>query len=358
MTREHLGLALALRIPLIVIVTKIDMCPEGVYKQTMSDINRILKRKGVRKLPTIIKNEDDMVTCVKHMSNDRIVPIFQISNVTGENLSLLRKFLNLVPARIQWTLLRTQEPEVLIDQTYFVTGVGTVVCGTVIQGQVAPNDTLLVGPDGNGKFVPVVIKSVHAKRVPVKLVQAGQRAGFALKKIKRANLRKGMVLCSKKLNPRSTWCFKSEVIILYHSTTIHTNYQPVVQCLTMRQSAKITAISEKDVLRTGDRATMEFQFLYRPEYLKKGMRIIFREGCCKGIGIITEVLHDKEPVFRTAATKYPQQSTAAKKAAAAKPGAKSSTKPAGKASSKPSVKPTTSKGGKGGKPDSGKASKK
>jgi GTP-binding protein 1 len=32
MTKEHLGLALALRLPLIVVITKIDMCPEHVYK--------------------------------------------------------------------------------------------------------------------------------------------------------------------------------------------------------------------------------------------------------------------------------------------------------------------------------------
>jgi len=63
-----------------------------------------------------------------------------------------------------------------------VTGVGTVVGGTVMAGLVHPNDTLLLGPDGNGNFIDVQIKSVHSKRVPVKAVHAGQSAGFALKK--------------------------------------------------------------------------------------------------------------------------------------------------------------------------------
>jgi hypothetical protein len=77
--------------------------------------------------------------------------------------------------------------------------------------------------------------------------------------------------------------------VLFHSTTITVNYQPVIQCMTIRQSAKIVEILEKEVLRTGDRAKVKFQFMFRPEFLKVGMRLIFREGRCKGIGVISAV---------------------------------------------------------------------
>eukprot|EP01120_Amphizonella_sp_Union-15-10_P008282 TRINITY_DN294_c0_g1_i1.p1 TRINITY_DN294_c0_g1~~TRINITY_DN294_c0_g1_i1.p1 ORF type:complete len:644 (-),score=144.22 TRINITY_DN294_c0_g1_i1:45-1907(-) len=289
MTKEHLGLALALKIPVVVVITKVDLCPENILKQTLADINKILKMRGVRKISMMINNDDDVITAIKNIGNDRTVPIFLVSNVTGQNLDLLRKFLNLLPQRIQWNLLRDKRAEVLIDQTYFVTGVGTVVSGTVMSGQVESNSTMLLGPDSNGHFIPVQVKSIHSKRVPVRTAVAGQNAGFALKKIKRSTIRKGMVLVASDLKPKATWAFTAEVIILYHSTTIHANYQPVVQCLTMRQSAKIIKIFDKDVLRTGDRATVKFRFLYFPEFVKTGMRIIFREGRCKGIGIITAV---------------------------------------------------------------------
>jgi len=97
--------------------------------------------------------------------------------------------LNLIPPRIEWSLLKDKPPEVLIDQTYFVTGVGTVVGGTVMSGVVHANQTMLLGPDGNGQFIPVQVKSVHSKRLPVKQVSAGMSAGFALKKIKRSTTR-------------------------------------------------------------------------------------------------------------------------------------------------------------------------
>jgi len=289
MTKEHFGLAIALKIPVIVIVTKIDMCPDEVKKQTFTDIYQILKIKGVRKMPLLIKSSEDVLSAIKIATNDRIVPIFEISSVSGKNLDLLRCFLNLIPPRIQWDKLKDNPVELLIDQTWFVSGVGTVVGGTVLSGTIHANQTLLLGPDGSGEFKPVAVKSIHSKRVPVKSLSAGHSAGFALKKIKRSAIRKGMVLVDTKLTPKASWLFEADVAVLFHSTTINVNYQPVVQCMTMRQSAKIVQIVEKEVLRTGDRAKVLFKFMFRPEYLKVGMRMIFREGRCKGIGVISRI---------------------------------------------------------------------
>ncbi len=43
MTKEHLGLALALKLPLVCVITKIDMCPEHILEQTLNDLQKILK---------------------------------------------------------------------------------------------------------------------------------------------------------------------------------------------------------------------------------------------------------------------------------------------------------------------------
>ena len=45
------------------------------------------------------------------------------------------------------------------------------------------NDVLYLGPDSMGKFIPIVIKSIQRKRMPVKEVRSGQTASFALKKV-------------------------------------------------------------------------------------------------------------------------------------------------------------------------------
>lgn len=94
MTKEHLGLALSLKIPIIVLITKVDMCPENVLKETLADVQKILKMRGVRKMPLIVKTEDDFINSVKSLQNDRVVPIFLISNVTGKNLDKIRSVCN------------------------------------------------------------------------------------------------------------------------------------------------------------------------------------------------------------------------------------------------------------------------
>lgn len=45
------------------------------------------------------------------------------------------------------------------------------------------NDTLLLGPDPLGTFIPIPVKSIHRKRMSVKEVHGGQTASFALKKV-------------------------------------------------------------------------------------------------------------------------------------------------------------------------------
>ena len=48
-----------------------------------------------------------------------------------------------------------------------------MVAGTVKRGVIAPNSTLLLGPDiADGTFKPVTVKSVHYKRLPVGRVRA------------------------------------------------------------------------------------------------------------------------------------------------------------------------------------------
>jgi len=45
----------------------------------------------------------------------------------------------------------------------------------------------------------------------------------------------------------------------------------------------------KDLLRTGDKGHIKFRFMYRPEYLKVGTTILFREGRTKGLGVVSSI---------------------------------------------------------------------
>lgn len=287
MTKEHLGLALALSVPVFVVVTKIDMCPPNVLQDNLKLLVKILKSPGCRKVPVMVKTSDDVVLSATNFVSERLCPIFQVSNVSGENLGLLKNFLNLLTTRMP---CHDDEPaEFQIDDTYSVPGVGTVVSGTVLRGLIKLNDSLLLGPDALGHFQTIAVRSIHRKRMAVRQVRAGQTASFALKKIKRSQIRKGMVMVSPDLNPQACWEFEGEVLVLHHPTTISSRYQAMVHCGSIRQTASILAMSQ-DCLRTGDKAIVHFRFIKHPEYIRPGQRMVFREGRTKAVGNVLKLI--------------------------------------------------------------------
>jgi GTPase len=43
MTREHLGISLALGVPIFFVITKIDLAPPNIYEETVNTLMKILK---------------------------------------------------------------------------------------------------------------------------------------------------------------------------------------------------------------------------------------------------------------------------------------------------------------------------
>lgn len=101
----------------------------------------------------VVKPEDDVSLFSKSIAAKTICPIFPISNVTGDGIDQLKKFLGKVKSRAMTSgcFAKPDAPvEFLIDGIYQVNGVGMVVAGTMISGTVLPNMTLQLGPDKTG----------------------------------------------------------------------------------------------------------------------------------------------------------------------------------------------------------------
>eukprot|EP00730_Choanoeca_flexa_P017712 TRINITY_DN8563_c0_g1_i4.p1 TRINITY_DN8563_c0_g1~~TRINITY_DN8563_c0_g1_i4.p1 ORF type:complete len:537 (+),score=112.89 TRINITY_DN8563_c0_g1_i4:65-1675(+) len=287
MAKEHLGLALALNVPVYVVVTKIDMCPPNILESTLKLLQKILKSPGCRKIPLLVSNMDDVVVAATNFISQRVCPIFQVSNVTGQNLDLLRSFINLLNSK---SPACDDEPvEFQIDDTFSVPGVGTVVSGTNLRGTVRVNDVLALGPDTLGNFQQVVVKGIHRRRMPAQEVRSSQTCSFALKKVKRSAIRKGMVMVAPSLNPTATWEFEGEILVLHHPTTISVKYEAVIHCGSIRQTASIIGM-DKQHIRTGDKTVARFRFVRSPEYLQPGARLIFREGRTKAVGTVLKLI--------------------------------------------------------------------
>jgi GTPase len=290
MTKEHISLCLTLKIPFIIIISKIDIVPDNILEDTLTKIKQLCKN-GIRKVPFLVKNISDVINVAKNIKSDSIVPIIQISNVTNHNLDLLKTLFNILPIRNDFSQAINLPVEFLIDNTYSVTGHPVIVSGILKSGTIKINDLLSIGPYYDGSYKQVKVRSIHCKYKEVKEAKAGLYICVSIKNISRGEIKKGMVLVpdnniSSKLAVRE---FKALVHILHSPTTIRIGYRPFIHVDQIRQSVEIIEIikindDDNLLLRTGDKAYVKLRFISKPEHIKPDMRLIFREGKVRAVG--------------------------------------------------------------------------
>ncbi|EHK99371.1 putative GTP-binding protein 2 [Glarea lozoyensis 74030] len=123
------------------------------------------------------------------------VPGRKLSWEEIESLDLVRTFLNILPHHGHYD---ADAPfEFHVNDTFSVPFVGTVVSGIIKSGVIHTGDTVLIGPDSLGQFTTTTVRSIERKRISVPAASAGQSASFALKRVRRKDVRKGMVVLPK-----------------------------------------------------------------------------------------------------------------------------------------------------------------
>ncbi|MGH0158740.1 UNVERIFIED_CONTAM: hypothetical protein FKN15_036504 [Acipenser sinensis] len=292
-TREHLGLAMALKVPIFIVVSKVDLCTKNTTERTVKQLERILKQPGCNKVPMLVATADDAVTAAQQFAlSPSITPIFTLSSVSGENLDLLKVFFNILPplsnSKEQEELMQ-QLTEFQVDEIYTVPEVGTVVGGTLYSGICREGERLVVGPTDDGNFLELKVCSIQRNRSGCRVLRAGQAATLALGNFDRSLLRKGMVMVSPEMNPTICWMFEAEIVLLFHAKTFRKGFQVTVHVGNVRQTAIVGCLHGKDELRTGEKAVVRFKFIKHPEYLKVGAKLLFREGVTKGIGHVASL---------------------------------------------------------------------
>ena len=302
MTKEHLGICLAIKMPVFVVVTKIDMCPENVYKETMDALMKILKSGGCNRKPVVVNTDEEIKVCAGALTTDRICPIFTCSSVTGQNIDKLIQFIGLLTDRNQTNKMvnSVDDPiEYDISDNFMVPGVGIVVNGVVKSGTIKPNTTLLLGPDKANLFRVVTVKTIHVNRVQADQAVAGEYACLSIRPVNkkesltRKDFKKGMVLIDPALKPKAVWEFEAGMVILHHATTIKEGYQAVMHCGVIRQAVTVEELPG-ELLRTGDKGLVRFKFAYHAEYIKAGQTILLRENRTKMLGVVTKIFFSEE----------------------------------------------------------------
>ena len=303
MTKNHILSCYYLRIPIIILITKIDISPEDKIYNTMKNVQKYLKQIGCKYLFEI-KNEDTLTRGLNAMNKDTYItnvyiPLFKISNVTGIGLDLFKNFINKIENKHNYLLdinnLKQFSSSIDLNnvfeiyKTYTVPGIGLVVFGINKIGTIKKNDKLLVGPIKN-QYINIRVRSLHNdKREEVNMLCEGMQGCLAIKYIEKDiinkhNIRKGKVITDKFLLITE---IDTECKITNHSTTITKKYRTVIYTGNISASASIKE-AEKLPIRTGDLVKITFEFLY-PQFIYPGNRFLFRDDNIKGFGNILNI---------------------------------------------------------------------
>ncbi|MXR41664.1 GTP-binding protein [Halobaculum sp. WSA2] len=284
-TREHLGILLAMELPTIVAITKVDAPPEERVLEVEREVESMLRDVGETPL---LMERHGVATAVEEIG-DGVVPVLQTSAVTEHGLGDLDRMLERLPKRENDA---DGDFRMYVDRSYDVKGVGAVASGTIRSGEVEAGDELLLGPMPDGTFREVEVRSIEMHYHRVDKARAGRIVGIALKGVNESEVQRGMALVPRGTDPRPVRSFDAEVMVLNHPTRIQEGYEPVVHLETVSEAAVFRP--EGGRLLPGDTGETEVRFKFQPYLVEEGQRFVFREGQSKGVGTVTGVTYADE----------------------------------------------------------------
>lgn len=252
---------------------------EGVMPQTLEHLG-ILQLLGIEKgliaLTKIDLVDQEWLELAEEDLRDHIVgtflenaPIFHVSSSKGEGVDELRQAL--IQAVAAAADKKTSIPFRLpIDRVFTLSGIGTVVTGTLIEGKLSSGDEAELYPQKK----KVRVRSLQVHDQAVEQAQAGQRVAVNLSGTKKDEAERGNILAeSDSLFP--SYILDVELKSLKHSRFQIENGMRIHFYHGSRELLARLVLLDRDLLEKGDCAPAQIR-LEEQTYIKQGDHFVIR----------------------------------------------------------------------------------
>lgn len=247
-TREHFEILQALGIDDgIIAITKTDMVDEEWLELVQEDIRDYVEGSFLEGKPMI-----------------------PVSAKSGENIDLLKEE---IIRKCDRESKRIEAPEMFrlpVDRVFTKSGFGTVVTGTLMDGNCSLNDEVHVFPEET----PAKIRGIQTYGNDVEQAVAGQRTAINLSGVRKEDIRRGDVIAAKgavsvtgMLDVKLKIFDSSERMVLNNSR-VH------LYCGSKEVLTKVI-LMDRDALSAGEEAYVQFR-LEEPIAVRRGDRFIIR----------------------------------------------------------------------------------
>ena len=358
-TEDLLRLIYNIDLPVIAIINKIDLVSDSELEKKVRKYKETIKK--LKKIPIIIKNDEDVALFSRSMEEKEILVTFLVSTLTFDGgLNLFKNFLKSLP-KLNETIyknennLKNKKKELELEKMEFDIHEiihkekNAILSGIVSSGKLRTNSKYFLGPDLNGNFIKVEVCDIHCKKVSVSYSFKGQYCSVCIKSLgkintlTKENVKKGMYLLDTRITPIASKLFEIEVWTIDDTIrTLKNTYQPILNIKHVRQGVKIknpdeiflffgdnkrindlekivendeinlsniknninnlikkkknnkneNNINNNSVIIIGpeDKKTkLVVEFLFNPEYISVGQKIIINDQTLKAYGVITKI---------------------------------------------------------------------
>lgn len=186
---------------------------EGIRPQTVEHL-QILQFLNVRetivvltKMDLVAPEEAGAICKATHEALAGTIaghaPVFAVSSVTGYNLDVLKDAIHGVLAGL--SSRPADAPAYLpVDRVFALQGLGTIVTGTLMQGEIATGDALMLQPSGKA----VRVRSLQSFNRKRERVSAGARVAVNLPSVSASEISRGEMLVAPQFEAAGTFAVR------------------------------------------------------------------------------------------------------------------------------------------------------
>jgi elongation factor 1-alpha len=147
-SKSMLLIANNLQLPVITIITMIDMVSKTELDDYIKNYKMTFKNLKTCKVPLVVNSVDDLILFSRNLE-ENIHPIFLLSNKTGFGVESIVNFMNLLPVKKRLIPSETAEFDI---QEHFMVEKKIIIAGIVTSGKIYVGEKYFLGPDKTGNF--------------------------------------------------------------------------------------------------------------------------------------------------------------------------------------------------------------
>jgi len=282
-TREHLGLAIRMNIPILILITKTDLRSEEIIQTTIKNLKDLINRH-IKRQVFEIKKTADVTTVIRSPGT---IGLLRISNINLAGHDMLADYLSQYSVNFEKHKIFPEK--FTISSVYFVNGVGTVVCGYNGGAPIEVGSTMYLGPiKGTDTFEKVEVKSIHDDfKTSIAKLQTGVRGCLAIRvKCPRHLIKYGSVVSFNLPPTYELFTTKIKILTSNHST-INAGFSAILNLHSMREPISVVEVLESEKNDTTKHCV--FKFAKGPKYIEVGQHFFAREGGLVLEGFITKL---------------------------------------------------------------------